>query len=65
MISGDVVKLSDFGWSTELERPSTKRDTICGTIDYMAPEIMYSDSGYSFKVDVWSLGVILYEMLEG
>ena len=39
-----------------------KRDTVCGTLDYMAPE-MFSESSYDFKVDMWALGVLLFEFL--
>ena len=38
--------------------------SICGTIDYMAPEII-TKSNYDHKVDIWSLGIILYELLHG
>lgn len=61
----DEIKLADFGWSTEIESQCAKRDTICGTIEYMAPEIFNSKEGYSKQIDIWSLGVILYEMLNG
>ncbi len=39
----DIIKLCDFGWSTEVESKRSKRDTICGTFDYMAPEMIYSN----------------------
>ena len=38
--------------------------SICGTIDYMAPEII-TKSNYDYKVDIWSLGILLYELLHG
>ena len=38
--------------------------TFCGTLDYMAPE-MIMGSGHSFKLDIWTLGVLLYEMTHG
>lgn len=56
-------KLADFGWSNYYTEDST-RDTYCGTLDYLAPE-MVNRSGHTVKLDIWSLGVLLYEMLAG
>ena len=53
-------KLCDFGWSVKL-RPGEQRNTFCGTYEYMAPEI-FDNEKYGFPVDVWSLGVLLYEL---
>ncbi|CAD8078818.1 unnamed protein product [Paramecium sonneborni] len=60
LLKNNVIKLCDFGWSAEVGY-NKQRDTLCGTIDYMAPEV--SQGKYSFKVDTWSLGIILYEMI--
>lgn len=57
------VKLADFGGSIEFH-PSIKRKTMCGTIDYLAPEIVDSKD-YDHKVDIWALGVLIYELLTG
>ena len=57
-----VLKLCDFGWAKEIT--VNNRSTFCGTIEYMAPEIVGSEK-YDFGVDVWSLGVLLYELLMG
>ena len=57
----EEVKLCDFGWSIEDHEPRT---TFCGTVDYMAPEMVLS-KGHSFELDIWALGVLLYEMLHG
>ncbi len=40
LTSEDVIKLCDFGWSAEIDEVLEKRDTICGTCDYMAPEMV-------------------------
>ena len=57
------VKLTDFGISKRLERiPST--GTFCGTIEYMAPEIVQRVE-YDYKVDIWALGILFCEMLQG
>lgn len=60
------LKLSDFGWS--VHAPNTRRLTKCGTLDYLPPEMCdprRSDQPYDEKVDLWSLGVLLYEFLVG
>ena len=56
-------KLCDFGWSIELKK-NEKRQTFCGTYEYMAPEIFESENYFS-AVDVWSLGVLLFELFHG
>ncbi len=56
------IKLCDFGWAAE--NVNTKRATFCGTYEYMAPEMIFSSS-YDYRVDVWALGVLLYEMVHG
>jgi serine/threonine protein kinase len=56
-------KLCDFGWTTKLMK-NEARQTFCGTFDYMAPEILESKN-YNSAVDVWSSGIILFELLHG
>ncbi|KAF9202659.1 hypothetical protein BGZ49_007190 [Haplosporangium sp. Z 27] len=56
------LKISDFGWS--VHAPSSRRTTICGTLDYLAPE-MVEGRDHSNQVDLWSLGVLCYEFLVG
>lgn len=58
-----ILKLCDFGFAKQHD--GLKRiNTICGSPMYMAPEI-YKKDGYTPSVDVWSLGIILYEMVFG
>ena len=58
------IKLTDFGLSKILETESDKAFTICGTPQYLAPEILQK-KGYNKAVDWWSLGCVMYEMLAG
>ncbi|OJJ50453.1 hypothetical protein ASPZODRAFT_175456 [Penicilliopsis zonata CBS 506.65] len=60
------IKISDFGWS--VHAPNNRRQTMCGTLDYLPPEMLKpgsQDSFYNEKVDLWSLGVLTYEFLVG
>ncbi|RMZ86757.1 hypothetical protein DV736_g6013, partial [Chaetothyriales sp. CBS 134916] len=60
------VKISDFGWS--VHAPNNRRQTMCGTLDYLPPEMLNpgsTDNFYNEKVDLWSLGVLTYEFLVG
>jgi len=59
------IKLGDFGLATKLEFDGEKKRTICGTPNYIAPEILDGKVGHSYEVDVWSVGVIIYTMLVG
>eukprot|EP00977_Amphora_coffeiformis_P004217 scaffold877_cov154-Amphora_coffeaeformis.AAC.9 len=62
------IKVGDLGLATRLEDKDEKRKTICGTPNYIAPEVIQNDKskrGHSFEVDVWSMGVILYTILVG
>ena len=55
------IKLTDFGLSKTMEE-SSSTSTLCGTTDYLAPEIILRKN-YSFEVDWWALGILTYEML--
>jgi serine/threonine protein kinase len=60
----DSVKLADFGWSN-FEEKFKKRETYCGTIDYLAPEMADHSHRHDHRVDIWSVGVLIYELLTG
>lgn len=60
------VKIGDFGLAAQLEHDEERKRTICGTPNYIAPEILSSSMrGHSYEVDVWSIGVILYTLIIG
>ncbi|OQR91576.1 protein kinase [Achlya hypogyna] len=61
------LKIGDFGLASHLDSRAEKRKTMCGTPNYIAPEILNGarNDGHSFEVDVWSTGVILYTLLVG
>ena len=59
---GGRLKLADFGFCKQLARRNASTRTFCGTLEYIAPEI-YQHIPYSFPVDCWSLGVMIFEML--
>lgn len=59
-----VVKIGDFGLAAHIEFDGQRKRTLCGTPNYIAPEIL-NKNGHSFEVDVWSTGCIFYTLLVG
>ncbi|KAK9462805.1 kinase-like domain-containing protein [Lipomyces oligophaga] len=60
------VKIGDFGLAALLLSESDRKKTICGTPNYIAPEVLFGkQDGHSLEVDLWSVGIILYAMLVG
>ncbi|XP_071687972.1 serine/threonine-protein kinase Aurora-3-like [Rutidosis leptorrhynchoides] len=55
------LKIADFGWSVQ---STNKRHTMCGTLDYLAPE-MVEKTAHDYAVDNWTLGILCYEFLYG
>ncbi|KAB5552019.1 hypothetical protein DKX38_009330 [Salix brachista] len=55
------LKIADFGWSVQSR---SKRHTMCGTLDYLAPE-MVENKAHDYAVDNWTLGILCYEFLYG
>jgi len=60
------IKLGDFGLSTQLSYDGERKNDICGTPNYIAPEVLHPEEvGYSYSGDIWAIGVILYILLIG
>ena len=57
----NMVKIGDFGLASKLEFAQEKKRTVCGTPNYIAPEILFG-KGYHFEVDIWAIGIILYSL---
>ena len=59
------IKIGDFGLATKLEFDGEKKRTICGTPNYIAPEVLDGKTGHSYEVDIWAIGVITYTLVVG
>nr|SVE85404.1 EOG090X03P9 [Daphnia pulicaria] len=58
------IKIADFGLATQLNHPDQKHMTMCGTPNYISPEVA-TRSSHGFEADVWGLGCLLYTLLVG
>ncbi|NXK87760.1 PAK3 kinase, partial [Formicarius rufipectus] len=58
------VKLADFGLCARITPERSKRSSLVGTAHWMAPEYTTKDA-YSPKVDIWALGIVVIEMVQG
>ncbi|XP_036143219.1 serine/threonine-protein kinase polo isoform X2 [Monomorium pharaonis] len=58
------VKIGDFGLATRLEHDGERKKTVCGTPNYIAPEVL-TKIGHSYEADIWSIGCIMYTLLVG
>lgn len=65
LLTSDLkVKIADFGLATQLTRPDEKHTTLCGTPNYISPEVA-SRAAHGLPVDVWGLGCMMYTLLVG
>ena len=58
------VKIGDFGLAARIEYDGERKKSLCGTPNYIAPEIL-TRKGHSFEVDIWSIGCVMYTLLVG
>ena len=58
------IRLADFGFCKPLQRNDDTTESFCGTAEYIAPEILFKRA-YSYSVDWWTFGVLIYEMALG
>ena len=61
LVCGTNLKIADFGWSGVQNK---LRNTYCGTPDYLSPEMILG-TGHNEKLDIWSLGILTYELIHG
>lgn len=63
----DVLKISDFGLATVFRHEGRERvlDTCCGTVPYLAPEVIQKNPYSAQPIDIWSTGIVLVALLAG
>ncbi|KAF3991625.1 hypothetical protein FT663_01448 [Candidozyma haemuli var. vulneris] len=60
------LKIGDFGLASVLPSIESRKYTICGTPNYIAPEVLGGKTtGHSFEVDIWAIGIMMYALLVG
>ena len=59
------LKVGNFDLATKLDFEEERKRTVCGTPNYIAPEILDGKTGHSYEVDIWALGVIIYSLIIG
>lgn len=65
LVTSDMkVKIADFGLATQLTRPDEKHMTMCGTPNYISPEVAARVS-HGLPADIWGLGIMMYTLLVG
>ena len=64
LLLDNSIKLTDFGLACYFNN-NTNMTSMCGSPLYMAPEIINDDNGYNSKIDLWSSGIVMYQMLYG
>lgn len=62
--SNGTLQIADFGCAVLIPPPHSLRYTFCGTPDYLSPE-MIQGTGHGFPVDMWALGILIFELLTG
>jgi polo-like kinase 1 len=62
----DRCKIADFGLSAQLDYDDERKYTVCGTPNYLSPELLLAaKKGHSYEVDIWTIGVCAFAMLTG
>ena len=64
LLCDNVVKICDFGLAIKLSDSEQERNTLCGTPNYISPEIINREP-YGMKIDCWSFGCIIYAVIVG
>ena len=59
------LKVGNFDLATKLDFEGERKRTVCGTPNYIAPEILDGKYGHSYEVDIWALGIIIYTLIIG